>query len=78
MRTLLRPPTKKCECWRDARCTNASPHESLLEIGTAAGIGIYLHVTFMVLLGWIGLSHYLQRQRWEDAVAGLGFISALF
>ena len=48
------------------------------KIGTAAGIEIYLHVTFVVLLGWIGRSHYLQRQRWEDAVAGLGFISALF
>jgi len=43
-----------------------------------AGIGIYLHVTFIILLGWVGLSHYLQRQRWKDAVAGLGFISALF
>lgn len=48
------------------------------KIGTVAGIGIYLHVTFIILLGWVGLSHYLQRHRWEDAVSGLGFISALF
>lgn len=48
------------------------------KIGTVAGIGIYLHVTFIILLGWVGFSHYLQRHRWEDAVSGLGFITALF
>jgi Zn-dependent protease len=48
------------------------------KIGTVAGIGIYLHVTFLILLGWVGVSHYLQRQRWEDAASGLGFIVALF
>src|SRR5207237_1649805 len=43
-----------------------------------AGIDVYVHATFLILLGWVGLSHYLQRQRWEDAVGGLGFILALF
>ncbi|MBI3849922.1 MAG: site-2 protease family protein [Verrucomicrobia bacterium] len=48
------------------------------KIGSVAGIGIYLHVTFLVLLGWVALSHYLQRHRWDDAASGLGFIVALF
>src|SRR5436189_276128 len=48
------------------------------EIGRVAGIEVYVHATFLILLGWVGLSHYLQRQRWEDAVGGLGFILALF
>src|SRR5437762_4510151 len=46
--------------------------------GRVAGIDVYVHATFLILLGWVGLSHYLQRQRWEDAVGGLGFILALF
>ncbi len=48
------------------------------KIGRVAGIDVYVHATFLILLGWVGLSHYLQRQRWEDAVSGLGFILALF
>jgi Zn-dependent protease len=48
------------------------------KIGRVAGIDVYAHATFLILLGWVGLSHYLQRQRWEDALSGLGFILALF
>ena len=48
------------------------------KIGRVAGIEVYAHATFLILLGWVGLSHYLQRQRWEDALSGLGFILALF
>src|SRR5213082_864178 len=48
------------------------------KIGRVAGIDVYVHATFLILLGWVGLSHYLQRQRWEDAVSGLGFILSLF
>jgi Zn-dependent protease len=48
------------------------------KIGKLAGIGVYMHVTFFILLGWVAVSHYLVRHQWEDAVAGLGFIIALF
>src|ERR1043166_2272828 len=49
-----------------------------LKIGAVAGIGVDLHLKFIILLGSVGFSHYLQRHRWEDAASGLGFISALF
>lgn len=48
------------------------------KIGVVAGIGIYMHVTFLILLAWVAMSHYLQRHRWEDAASGLGFVMALF
>jgi Zn-dependent protease/predicted transcriptional regulator len=43
-----------------------------------AGIGIYVHVTFFVLLIWIGWSGFSARHRWEDALSGIAFILTLF
>lgn len=37
-----------------------------------------MHVTFLILLGWVAASHYLMRNRWEDALYGLAFILLLF
>ncbi|HEV8491261.1 MAG TPA: site-2 protease family protein, partial [Candidatus Angelobacter sp.] len=48
------------------------------KIGSVAGIGIYMHATFLILLGWLGLSHYLVRHNWQDALNGIGFILCLF
>lgn len=47
-------------------------------IGRIAGIDVYLHVTFLILLGWVAVSHYLQRQNWQDAWSGLVFTVSLF
>lgn len=52
--------------------------KSSWKIGRVAGIEIHLHFTFLILLGWVGLSHYLQRRSWDDALSGLAFIIALF
>src|SRR5215831_3937613 len=43
-----------------------------------AGIGIYIHVTFFILLIWIGWSNFLTRHRWDDALSGIAFILTLF
>jgi len=47
-------------------------------IGRVAGIDVYFHATFLILLGWVGLQHYLARLNPADAVGGLLFISTLF
>jgi Zn-dependent protease len=36
--------------------------KSSWKIGRIAGIDIHLHFTFLILLGWVALSHYFQRQ----------------
>jgi len=47
-------------------------------IGRLAGIDVYMHATFLILLAWVGISHYRLRQSMADVVSGLGFIVALF
>lgn len=48
------------------------------KIGEVAGIGIYVHGTFLILLGWVALSHYLQGHSLAATMQGLLFIVALF
>jgi Zn-dependent protease/CBS domain-containing protein len=47
-------------------------------IGRVAGIDVNLHATFLILLGWVALSHYLARRSLGDALSGLLFIGSLF
>jgi Zn-dependent protease len=47
-------------------------------IGRIAGIDVYMHFTFLLLLAWVGISHYSARQDLGDALAGVLFILALF
>ena len=48
------------------------------QIGRVAGIGVFVHVTLFILLGWVGVNYFLPRHSWEDAARGLGFIVSLF
>jgi len=47
-------------------------------IGRLAGIDVFVHATFLILLAWVGISHYRLRQSMADVASGLGFIVALF
>jgi Zn-dependent protease/predicted transcriptional regulator len=47
-------------------------------IARIAGIDVYMHATFLILLAWVAIGHYLQRNSWSDAAYGLLFIGALF
>jgi Zn-dependent protease/predicted transcriptional regulator len=47
-------------------------------IGRVAGIGIYVHATFLILLVWYGLAAYRERGTVAAAVAGVLFILAVF
>jgi Zn-dependent protease len=48
------------------------------KLGRIAGIDVYMHATFLILLAWVGLSHYQARHSLADVSAGLLFIAALF
>lgn len=48
------------------------------KFGTFAGIDVYIHATFLLLIGWVGLSHWLENQSWLEVLSGVGFIVALF
>jgi Zn-dependent protease/predicted transcriptional regulator len=48
------------------------------KIGTFAGIAVYVHATFLLLLAWIALTHWFQYQSLLPTLLGVGFILALF
>ena len=48
------------------------------KLGEFAGIGVYMHATFLLLLGWVALVHWLDDKSLEAVVLGVGFILALF
>jgi Zn-dependent protease/CBS domain-containing protein len=47
-------------------------------IGTFAGIGVYVHATFLILIAWVGLAYWQAEQSVTAALAGIAFILALF
>lgn len=47
-------------------------------IGRIAGIGLYVHVTFLLLLAWVAIGHYTWRRNLGDVLYGLVFIMAIF
>jgi Zn-dependent protease len=47
-------------------------------LGKIAGIVIYMHVTFLLLLGWVGMSHLLAGRGVSGALGGILFILLLF
>ena len=48
------------------------------KIAQVAGIGIYVHATFLVLIGWIALSHWVHERSTTATATGVGFVLALF
>jgi Zn-dependent protease/CBS domain-containing protein len=48
------------------------------KIARIAGIDVYMHATFLLLIGWVALSHWTAQQSWSAVVAGVFFILLLF
>jgi Zn-dependent protease/CBS domain-containing protein len=48
------------------------------KLGTFAGIDVFVHATFLLLIGWIGYSHWLQFGTIAKVVEGILFILVLF
>ncbi len=49
-----------------------------MRLGTLAGIAVYVHATFFILLLWIALSYWRSEQSLQAVIHGIGFILALF
>lgn len=49
-----------------------------IKIGRFAGIDVYMHVTFLLLVSWVAWLHWRQGQSIAAAVAGVGFILVVF
>ncbi len=47
-------------------------------IGRVAGIDLYMHVTFLLLVGWVAISYHGARRSVADALIGVAFILCLF
>jgi Zn-dependent protease len=47
-------------------------------IGTFAGIGVYVHTTFFILLAWVAFAHWQTGHSAGAVLAGVAFILALF
>jgi Zn-dependent protease len=48
------------------------------KIGTFAGIDVFIHATFLLLIAWVGYSHWLEYESWAKVAEGILFILALF
>ena len=48
------------------------------KLGTIAGIELRIHITFLLLLGWVGASHWRSGKGVDAVLGGMGFILALF
>jgi Zn-dependent protease len=48
------------------------------KLGRFAGIDVFIHTTFLLLIGWVGYTHWLEHRDWFEVLKGVGFILALF
>jgi len=48
------------------------------KLARIAGIDVYMHATFLLLIGWVALSHWTGQQSWGAVLAGVSFILLLF
>ncbi|MDX1644639.1 MAG: site-2 protease family protein, partial [Thermoanaerobaculia bacterium] len=48
------------------------------KLGEFAGIGVYVHATFLLLVGWLALRHYMAGDTLAATVSGILFVLAIF
>ena len=48
------------------------------KVTRVAGIDIYVHATFFILIGWIALAYWQAEASWPAVASGVGFVLALF
>src|SRR5215510_1472764 len=56
----------------------ADPMKWQWKLGRFAGIDVFIHVTFLLILVWVGYNYWIQYQDWGEVLLGVLFILALF
>jgi Zn-dependent protease/predicted transcriptional regulator len=49
-----------------------------VRLGTYFGIPVFMHLTFLLLLGWVGLAHWMQFRSGDAVLNGIIFIILIF
>jgi Zn-dependent protease/predicted transcriptional regulator len=49
-----------------------------IKIGRIAGIDVFIHTTFFLLIGWIGFSYWIDTRNLTAVTTGVGFLTAIF
>src|SRR5262249_36322372 len=62
----------------DAEPHGGTPMSWSWGLGRMAGIDVYVHFTFLLLLGWVALAHFKEHGAPAGALRGVVFILALF
>ena len=63
---------------RTPQLSGEAPVKWSWKIGRLAGIDVYIHATFLILLAWVAILHYQAGRTVAAAVAGLLYIAAVF
>src|SRR5215510_9415292 len=48
------------------------------KLARLAGIDVYIHATFLLLIGWVGYNYWIQYHSWMEVLVGILFILVLF
>lgn len=48
------------------------------KLARIAGIDVYVHATFLLIIGWVAVSHWFEQQSLTYVLSGVAFILALF
>src|SRR5687768_17404611 len=47
-------------------------------LGRFAGIDVYIHVTFFILIGWLAVAHWIRERSLGASLEGVAFVLAIF
>jgi len=48
------------------------------KIATISKIDVYIHATFLLIIGWVGFTYWQQTQTWPGTLEGIFFTLVLF
>ena len=53
-------------------------YEVITKLARIAGIDVYMHITFLIIIGWVAYSSWTEQRTWGAVLSGVFFILLLF